>query len=113
MRSVVKEVNLLPQWSVSITINISSLPSPTIVSSELIKIDSIVNSGGFTINSSVHLTLRKPQESEGFEVWIGGKVLAKYEQPDDRISGVIFQFKVHCKNVRVVLTSMWLPQLQN
>ena len=99
MRSVVTDITLLPQWSVPITINISSLPSPTIVSSELIKTDSIVNedSGGFTINSSVNLTLRKPQESEGlefYEVWIGGKVLAKYKQPDDRISGGVFQFKV-------------------
>ena len=103
VRSRSEEITFLPQWSPPITLNISTLPPPTIVSSELIqtnvKPDDV--SGGFTVNATVRVSLELPQRSEDFsEVWIGDRNLMEYEKPESGVSGVVFQFQVRgfCTN---------------
>jgi hypothetical protein len=98
VRSRSEEITFLPQWSPPITLNISTLTPPTIVSSELIqtnvKPDDV--SGGFTVNATVRVSLESlPQGSEDFsEVWIGDRNLMEYEEPESGVSGVVFQFQV-------------------
>ena len=106
IRSRVEEITFLPQWSPPITLSISTLPPPTIVSSELIqtKINVEEDSGRFTVNATVQLSLEQPQGSEDLdlsEVWIGDRNLMEYEEPESGISGVVFQFQVSSKYVHI------------
>ena len=99
MRSLVEEIVFLPQWSPPTTLNISTLPPPTIVSSVLIqtKINAEDESGRYTVNATVQLSLEQPQESEDLdfsEVWIGHRYLMEYEEPESGVSGVVFRFQV-------------------
>ena len=101
-----EDITFLPQWSPPIALNISALPPPTIVSSELIqtnvKPDDV--SGGFTVNATVRVSLELPEGSEEldfFEVWIGDRNLMEYDEPESGVSGVVFQFQVSNVNLKV------------
>ena len=101
MRSLVDDnIHLLPQWSESRTLTPSTLPPPEINSSSLLSISvtSPSNSHSFSVSTTVELSWEEPEETddlEMFEVWVGGRSLGEFEQPEEsEVFGSILQFQV-------------------
>ena len=94
------DIRLLPQWSDPISLTFSILPPPEINSSSLLSISttSPSNSDNFSVSTTVELSWEEPEETDNlemYEVWVGGRALGEFEQPEEsELFGSILQFQV-------------------
>ena len=86
----------LPRWSDPEPVNIDIL-SPPAINSQLLSYSPVTAGERISVSTSVNLTWEgtgEGDEIERYEVWVGSRALAEFEQPDNDDFGQIFIFPV-------------------
>ena len=89
----------LPQWSDPVSVPIDILTPPEILESQLLSFSLVSSGGQFDVSTSVNLTWEEPERSEElerYEVWVGSRALAEFEEPDN--FGQLFVFPVNLQH---------------